>query len=222
VTPLWVPLVVAGIGLLGTVVGTIAGVSIAQRRSDRRELAMWQRERIRQRELWQREDALRNFEHRREAYVSFYESLREMSRTAYDHGMGLSPPPPEEDDAEVPFEWNMATARKLEHLRLYASPSVLAAADAAYSACWRWGHLTRRGAHDDQSYDQQEIYNDTELALYDAVRRDLGLEGVIQPDGRPLPGSGWTADPLDEGSRQPEAQARGQGVDQKSVDPAGQ
>jgi hypothetical protein len=72
-------LVVAGIGLLGTVVGTIAGVLIAQRRSDRRELATWQRERIRQRELWQREDALRNFEHRREAYVSFYQSLRAMS-----------------------------------------------------------------------------------------------------------------------------------------------
>jgi hypothetical protein len=121
VTPLWVPQVVAGIGLVGTVAGTIAGVLIAQRRSDRRELAMWQRGRIWQRDLWQREDALRNFEHRRDAYVSFYESLREMSRTAYDHGMGLSPPPPEEDAAELPFEWNMATARKLEHLRVYAS-----------------------------------------------------------------------------------------------------
>jgi hypothetical protein len=68
--------------------------------------------------------------------------------------------------------------------------------------------LTQHGADDDQFYDQQETYNDTDLALYDAVRCDLGLEGVTQPDGRPLPGSGWTAEPLDEGSRQPEAQAR--------------
>jgi hypothetical protein len=29
--------------------------------------------------------------------------------------------------------------------------------------------------------------------LYDAIRRDLGLVGVIE-DGRPLPGSGWVAD----------------------------
>jgi hypothetical protein len=89
-TLLWVPLVVAGIGLLGTIVGTISGVLITQRRSDRREATAWERERVRERELWAREDTVRNFEARRDAYVSFYEALRKMARTAYDHGMGLS------------------------------------------------------------------------------------------------------------------------------------
>jgi hypothetical protein len=89
-TPLWVPLVVAGLGLLGTITGTIGGVLIAQRRSDRREATNWNRERERERERWAREDAARTFAHRREAYSDFYESLREMAFKAYNHGMGLS------------------------------------------------------------------------------------------------------------------------------------
>jgi hypothetical protein len=144
-TPLWVPLIVAGIGLLGTIVGTVSGVLITQRRSDRREAAAWERERARERELWAREDVLRNFEARRDACVGFYEVLREMVRIAYDHGMGLSEQPPDAAEGELPFDWNMAAARKLEHLRIYASPDVLAAADAACNACWRWGDETRWG-----------------------------------------------------------------------------
>lgn len=69
-TPLWVPLVVAGLGLLGAVCGTIVGVLITQRRSDRREQVAWNRERERERERWAREDAMRTFEHR--AYERFY------------------------------------------------------------------------------------------------------------------------------------------------------
>lgn len=101
-TPLWVPMVVAGMGLLGTVCGTIAGVLITQRRSDRREQVAWNRERDRERERWAREDGMRTFEHRRSAYERFYESLRAMTVTAYDHGLGLSP---ETDDSELAEGW---------------------------------------------------------------------------------------------------------------------
>jgi len=31
------------------------------------------------------------------------------------------------------------------------------------------------------------------LVLYDSIRRDLGMTGVLQ-DGRPIPGSGWSVD----------------------------
>lgn len=64
-TPLWVPLFVAGLGLLGTIVGALGGVVITQRRSDEREQAAWDREM--QRERWSREDEARTFEQRREA-----------------------------------------------------------------------------------------------------------------------------------------------------------
>src|ERR1035437_5842190 len=89
---------------------TVTGVLIAQRRSDRREREAWQRERDRERQLWAREDALRNFEQRRDTYVSFYETLRKTVLKVYDHGMGLSAPPPEEDEGELPFEWNQEIA----------------------------------------------------------------------------------------------------------------
>jgi hypothetical protein len=80
----------------------------------------------------------------------------------------------------------------LNTARIYASSEVLAAADGAYNACWRWGHQTRYGSDDEAFYDHQEAYNDAELTFYDAIRRDLGLTSVIQ-DGRPMPGSGWGA-----------------------------
>lgn len=46
---------------------------------------------------------------------------------------------------------------------------------------------------DDDERRGQEEFNSAELVLYDAIRRDLGLTGVIQ-DGHPIPGSGWTVD----------------------------
>jgi Ni/Co efflux regulator RcnB len=89
-TPLWVPIVVAGVGVLGTIVAGIAGVLITQRQADRRDAKTWERERERERERWAREDESRTFEHRRESYADFYDALKDMARTAYDHGYGLT------------------------------------------------------------------------------------------------------------------------------------
>lgn len=191
-TPLWVVL----LGLLTTLGGTLGGVIITQRRSDRREARAWERERERERDRWAREDELRNFEARREAYISFYEALRETARIAYDYGMGLSPDPPADEDRPhelglVRFEWHTPMARAHERLRVYASPEVLKTAERAYNACWHWGHPTRWGRDDEAFYDRQDAHNDAELLFYDAMRRDLGLTGVLR-DGQPVPGSGWS------------------------------
>jgi hypothetical protein len=88
-TPIWVPLVVAGIAVLGTLSGGITGALITQRQADRREDKAWTRERQREREHWAREDEARTFEHRRETYVDFYESVKGLARRAYDHGFGF-------------------------------------------------------------------------------------------------------------------------------------
>jgi hypothetical protein len=66
-TPVWVPVVVAGLA----VVGTLAGVLVTQRWSDRREASAWTRERQREQERWAREDEARTFEHRRQAYLDW-------------------------------------------------------------------------------------------------------------------------------------------------------
>lgn len=182
--PLWVPLVVAGLGVLGAITGTIVGVLITQKHSDRREVQSWDRERERERERWAREDALRTFEQRQRAYVDFYESLRHMARTSYNHGMGLSEPD------ELDFEWSTAAYQGLEHFRLYASPEAMEAASAAYSACWRWGNQTTHGDDDERFYESQEDYDGAELRLYQCIRRDLGIVSS-GPGDAPLPGSGW-------------------------------
>jgi hypothetical protein len=129
-TPLWVPLVVAGLGLAGTIGGTIGGVMIAQRRSDRREELNWNREREREKERWAREDVARTFDHRRDAYSDFYESLREMALTAYNHGMGLR-------DEEELGEWQLPTYQKL--------PASSVVRDSVRLPRLRGRRMTRRG-----------------------------------------------------------------------------
>ena len=54
-TPLWVPIVVAGIGVAGTLTAGIAGGLITQRWADRRDDKTWQRERLREQERWLRD-----------------------------------------------------------------------------------------------------------------------------------------------------------------------
>jgi hypothetical protein len=73
-TPLQVPLVVAGLGLIGTAFGALGGAWLTQRRADRREELNWNRDLEREQARWAREDTARTFEYRRKAYVNFYQA----------------------------------------------------------------------------------------------------------------------------------------------------
>jgi hypothetical protein len=171
-TPHWVPLAIAGLGVLGT----LGAALLTQRRSDRRERGAWTREREREREHWAREDAVRTFDQRRDSTVDFYESVREMAFLAYNHGMGLN------ESAEVLAEgWQLPTYRRLQHLRVFGSPEVVEAANEAYSAAWSWGHGATFGVDDDEFYDGQDRYDQSEAILLDAIRLDLGVDVVDQP-----------------------------------------
>jgi len=44
----------------------------------------------RERQRGAKDDAARIFDHRRVAYVDFYESLRDMSFSVYNHGLGAT------------------------------------------------------------------------------------------------------------------------------------
>lgn len=61
-TPLWVPLVVAALGFVGTLGGTLGGVLITQRSAER-ELENRANDAERERARWAREDESRTFEH---------------------------------------------------------------------------------------------------------------------------------------------------------------
>lgn len=108
--PSWLPLAVAGIGVLGTLAGGIAGALIAQRWADRRDDKAWARERA------------RTFEHRRAVFEDFYEAVKALARTGYDHGHGFT------DSAELPGDWHQDAAAKLRRLEFYADRRVASAA----------------------------------------------------------------------------------------------
>lgn len=130
-TPLWVPPVVAGIAVLGTLSGAVAGAVIAQRQANRREDKTWARGRERERENRAREDEARTFEHRREAYADFYEALKAMARMVYVQvNMGSE---------KLPDDWYSEAFGKLSRLSLYADRGVAVAASDAYAAAWYWG-----------------------------------------------------------------------------------
>lgn len=169
-TPLWVPLVVAALGLISTVVGIV----VTQIMANRREHASWQRDTDREQKRWQREDHSRTFEHRRTAYVEFYEALRAMMQRAYAHGLGLS-----DEGNELPEGWQTDAFEAARRLEVYASPDVSAKASVAYSATWQWGHATRHGRDDDAFYENQDVADIAQIALLQAIRADLNVPGTL-------------------------------------------
>jgi hypothetical protein len=171
-TPLWVPLLVAALG----VVSTLVGIVVTQIMANRRERATWTRELGREQARWAREDQALTFEHRRTAYVEFYESLRKMMLRVYDHGMGLS----DDEGAELPWGWQTDAAEAVRRLEVYASPEVTKAAIDAYDGTYRWGHAARYGQDDETFYDNQDIADNAQVALLEAIRSDLHVKG--RPD----------------------------------------
>lgn len=189
------PLVVAGIGVMGTLTAGIAGGVIAQRWANQREDKTWARERARERERWAREDEARTFEHRREVFEDFYQAVKALARRAYGHGYGF------DDTPELPFDWNADAFAKLTRLGLYADRRVAAAASAAYNAAWGWGQYTKYDDPDDpEFYERQEKYDDAEHDLLVLIRQALSIpEGDLS---LPVPGYSAPETTADE-SKQP-------------------
>lgn len=186
-TPLWVPLVVAGIAVLGTLSGAIAGTVITQRQANRREDKTWAREREQKRESWAREDEARTFENRREAYTNFYEALQAMARMAYARGML---------NEDLPDDWYSEAFGQLSRLSLYADRRVAFAASNAYAAAWNWG-MNSHGDEvsiDDQLEESNRLwqrYGEAEDELLVLMREALSIpEGDLtlpppRPSGAP-------------------------------------
>jgi hypothetical protein len=123
-TPIWVTLLVAILGLIGTAGGAITGLVITQRRSDIREKAAWHRERERERERWAREDAARTFDLRRDQYVAFYGAADRYFEVLFDRYRSLPIEDSKSLDERRRQAWT-AMVGALETLSVYASDSVL-------------------------------------------------------------------------------------------------
>jgi hypothetical protein len=190
---MWQSLLIAAVSAGGAIASILTGAVLTQRQTRRRDDITWERERKRERERWAREDADRTFEHRRDSYVDFYESLRDMTFLVYNFGMGLSEKPDDDSDS-LPPDFQLRAYRKLQHLRLYATPTVMAAADDAYNAAWQWGNRVKHDQDEEEFYEDQFGFDQAEEALRCAIRSDLSVpdgpepssDAIIDPNGRML------------------------------------
>jgi hypothetical protein len=170
-TPLWVPLVVAVLGLLGTAGGAIAGVLITQRRSDRRDEKTWERERERERERWAREDVARTFELRRESYVEYYEAVGAVIEDYDDilvrRFMASTDDVSEAGGREYSEERQRAHYSAFDRVQLYGTPGVLEKADQTADYIMR----TRSKV----SLEATAELRSQRFRLRQAIRADLGV-----------------------------------------------
>ena len=164
-TPLWVPLAVAGLGITGT----LFGVFLTQRQANKSDALVWERNQ----QQWDRDDALRTFDHRRDAYVAFYEAVTDMTLAIYNHGIGKSAKPDDSDDGGMPEGFHLPAHRALQRLRIYATPTVTEAAEDAYGHAWLWGSSARYSQPDHDFYGVQAKFDDAESELLMAIREDL-------------------------------------------------
>lgn len=159
------PLAAAALGIAGTILGVV----LAQQQASKRDAVAWQR----QQRQWERDDEARTFDHRRDAYVDFYEQLRDMALIIYNHGMGLSDEPDQVLLDGLPEGFQSSAFRSLQRLQIYATDAVALAASGAYSTCWRWGSAATYGKDDDGFYARQEEYDQAAGALLGSIRADL-------------------------------------------------
>ena len=163
-------MLVASIGVLGTLAGGLGGVLITQRRADRREGESWQREREREREQWRREDIARAFEHRREACVEFHASVRAARDELF------RPFHPVTIDEDRAIELGREVFKKYTTLILYSSPELTNSATETLTALTDLRTFTLNGGGaGSERYDAWKRLLKVEEDLVHVIRKELGV-----------------------------------------------
>jgi hypothetical protein len=172
-TPLWVPLLVAVLGFIGTLGGALGGVVITQRSADKRERENRADEFKRERERWAREDESRTFEQRRDAYIAFYEALAQTDGIVnyfFHEGADLSRLP-------LPQGWDGPLLYHLQRVEIYGSESIVALAQRLYEITNAWGGSLHRSPDDPDRviHDEDLSYEagGSHLTFIAAVRKEL-------------------------------------------------
>lgn len=174
--PLWVPLLVGFLGLLGVLYTQWRSDIREQRARDQarqREQEQWDRQERQQREQWDREDAARSYEQRGETYlrsVTQFDQVWELVAGRF-YLPGHWPQPVPEDDRTF-----VEITEEFHTLRLFASTAVTQMAGDAIRTLRRFDRLPpHRGEH----YEDAENLNAGLRQKYDLLqermRRDLGV-----------------------------------------------
>ncbi|PVC97549.1 hypothetical protein DBP12_16455 [Streptomyces sp. CS014] len=102
--------------------------------------------------------------------MEFYEAVKALAKTAYNHCYGFTAEP------ELEEGWQSDAFAKLAQLQFYADRAVAAAASAAYSAAWSWGQYGVHDAPDDPSFSEREQqFDEAELEMLLLMRESLSI-----------------------------------------------
>jgi hypothetical protein len=160
-TPLWVPLVVAFVA----VVGTLAGVIFTQVWNSRLDERRWARENERLREVQAREDSNRTYEHRRAAYIDFLQEFERLQHLYITGEPDKAPPVSDLVFAELSDRWTAVS--------VYGTPEADSKASQCLVDLLAWAHQ-----RDDPSLAEDAL--DAREAYLSQIRKDLGV-----PDRQP-------------------------------------
>jgi hypothetical protein len=166
-TPLWVPLAVAVIA----VVGTLAGVVSTQIWNSRQEERRWARENDRLREAQAREDLNRTYEHRRVAYVEFQQEIDRLTGLLHNNREPFAV-----DDAlfdELSQRWTP--------IRVYGTYDADHLALDCLTRLQQWGRQPDEGELADAVYSVAASY-------ISQIRKDLGVpewKPAKSPESKP-------------------------------------
>src|ERR1700722_678169 len=164
-TSTWLPpLLVAALGIAGT----LAAAVFTQRNASRRDDITWAREREREQERWAREDAARTFTDRRDAYIQFSDALRGMTGLIYNFGTGRIVQPDDANDGELPADFGLAT---------FPDAAGRQASGRGIHGRLALGNRARYAQDDEQFYEDQNSFDEADELLRDAIRTDLGVPG---------------------------------------------
>lgn len=151
-TPLWVPLLVAAIA----VIGTLAGVAFTQVWNSRLEERRYTRENARLREAQAREDLNRTYDHRRAAYVEFHQE--------FDRVLGIVNSSKEPVPAGVFAE----LGNRYTPIRIYGTYEADTIAFRCLNMIQDWGQNPDDGVLADDVYSAAVEY-------VSQIRKDLGV-----------------------------------------------
>lgn len=165
----WITLAVAALGIAGT----LGGAWLTQRRADKRETANWNRELEREQARWAREDTARTFEHRRQAYVDFYQAAVDNKMQSWDYIVDVHI----EGEPDRPIAGGGTLQEALDLIQIYGSPRVRDLAEKVKQECWRF---RREAVREDLDLGPEinKLQDEWEAAttdLLDAIREELGV-----------------------------------------------
>jgi hypothetical protein len=175
--PTWTPLIVAIVGVLGT----LAAAVFAQVWQTRREAERWERERKREREIWIREDTRRYFDQEREAHMAFLREWQQIHINLWPYAKGQKQ---RNGDTGDPLA---ALHPRFLDIVVFGTPEAKALADNCMATLRKWGQS--------EGGDNEIAARSAMTSAFDAyirqIRIDLGVTARARSD-RDMP---WTLDP---------------------------